>query len=240
MENGELSAIVCATTWIAIFRGRSGGRGAAVRECEGTTTHQQDRTGAPDVGPSNGQDRRPRATHHRGWDIQRAQSVVEADRVDEMLECVQSLYETAAHQFLRDGDCEMELDAARTSLTAILEKAISTVEELKEKAKKQEEARAKEEAEDNDTDPELTLYKPPWTEHLDAISNQMAPTSVSQTLDDMKIRATMSAPVLPTTTDPGLPTAGMTIEVDDAGEDHDLADLDISQFRLNNAPYLRG
>ena len=162
--------------------------------------------------------------------------------VDKMLENVQNQCETAAHQFLRDGDCKMELDSAQTSLNAILEKAVRTVEVLREKANKEEEeeARAKEEADGNDTDSEMTLNNPPSMEHLNAISNKKAPTSVSLTLDDMKTRAIISAPLLPTTTDAGLPTAGMTIEVDDdASEDGSLADLDISQFRLNNARHLR-
>lgn len=160
--------------------------------------------------------------------------------VDKMLEGIQGLYETAAHQFLRDGDCKAELEDARASLDAVLEKAKPTVEVMKEKAMRNQETTAKDQAESKDTDSETTLSATPSTEHLKPIFNKAVSTSIAQTVEDMKTLAAMSAPALPTAAESPLPTAGMTIEVDDdASEDGSLADLDISQYRLNIARQLR-
>ncbi len=160
--------------------------------------------------------------------------------VDQMLEGVQGLYETAAHQFLRDGDCKAELESAQTSLTTILGKAKWTVEVLTEKAKRTEETITDKERESKDTDSETTLNATPSTEHLNPVFNKAASTSLSQTLEDLKVHAIMSAPALITAAESPLLTSAMTIEVDDdASEDGSLADLDISQYRLNNTRPLR-
>ena len=160
--------------------------------------------------------------------------------VDKMLEGIQGLYETAAHQFLRDGDCRAELEDARASLGAVLEKAKPTVEVLKAKAMKNQETTAKDQAESKDTDSETTLSATPSIEHLNPIFNKVVSTSIAQTVEDMKNLANMSAPAPSTAAKSPLPTAGMTIEVDDdASEDGSLADLDISQFRSNNARQMR-
>ena len=152
--------------------------------------------------------------------------------VDKMLETVQGLYETAAHQFLRDGDCKTELDSARVSLSDIIAKAVPTTEMLKGKARAQEAAEA-----EDDNDSEATLNSPPVNINM---SNKMAPSSISQTLEDMKTRAVTSLPAIPSLTDPNLPTAGMTIEVDDDdSEDDSVTDVDVSQFRLNAARHMR-
>lgn len=161
--------------------------------------------------------------------------------VDKMLEGVQNLYETAAHQFLRDGDCRTELESAKAQLDMVLEKAKPTVETLKEKARKEEEAAAEEEAESRGADSETTLCFAPSTEHLNISYNKMAPTSLSQTLEDMKTRSALNAQArLTTAADTALPTAGMAIEVDeDASNDDSVTDIDISQFCMNNARRLR-
>ena len=149
---------------------------------------------------------------------------------DKMLETIQGLYETAAHQFLRDGDCKKELETAKDELNTVLEKAKPTVEALKEKAKTDEEA-GKQEADDSDS--EITLCNKPSTEQLKIVSSKTTP-SVLQTLDDVKTRNILPPPVEP------LPTAGMTIEVDDdASDDGSVGEIDISQFRMTNARRLR-
>jgi hypothetical protein len=53
------------------------------------------------------------------------------DRADEALEKAQCLCERAAHQFLRDGDCRLEIDAANESFNRVL--VLSEKELLKQK-----------------------------------------------------------------------------------------------------------
>jgi hypothetical protein len=160
--------------------------------------------------------------------------------VDQMLEAVQGLLETAAHQFLRDGDCKKELDTGRDQLNIVLNKARTAAERLQEKAKKEEETRMKDEADAKDVDSDTTLYSKPSTKHFGPFPNKLAPPSVSKSFGELNSRRTFDVPPIPPMVDASLPTAETTIEVDDdASEDGSLVDLDISQFRVKGGRGLR-
>lgn len=64
------------------------------------------------------------------------------DVADTYLEAAQGLCETAAHHFLRHGDCAVELDKTKQKLDLALNMAKAEVERLKEEAKIEEEAEA--------------------------------------------------------------------------------------------------
>ncbi|PGH31907.1 hypothetical protein GX50_05290 [[Emmonsia] crescens] len=68
------------------------------------------------------------------------------DLVDKQLELAQSLCETAAHQFLRCGDCALELEKAKERFSTVLDLARVEIERLKKEAEAEKE-RKKEEAE---------------------------------------------------------------------------------------------
>ncbi|EEQ89000.2 uncharacterized protein BDCG_04120 [Blastomyces dermatitidis ER-3] len=56
------------------------------------------------------------------------------DLVDKQLELAQSLCESAAHQFLRCGDCVLELEKAKERFATVLELAMVEVERLEKEA----------------------------------------------------------------------------------------------------------
>ncbi|KAK2780937.1 hypothetical protein FQN52_009330 [Onygenales sp. PD_12] len=57
------------------------------------------------------------------------------DTVDKQLELAQSLCETAAHQFLRCGDCSTELEKTKEHFNSVLDLTKAEVERLEEEAK---------------------------------------------------------------------------------------------------------
>ncbi|EEH06682.1 conserved hypothetical protein [Histoplasma capsulatum G186AR] len=80
------------------------------------------------------------------------------DLVDKQLELAQSLCETAAHQFLRCGDCAVELEKANERLSTVLDLAKVEVERLEKEAEREKEEEAAKaaaealQAEDDDDD----------------------------------------------------------------------------------------
>ncbi|KAI5463099.1 hypothetical protein BGZ63DRAFT_352728 [Mariannaea sp. PMI_226] len=52
------------------------------------------------------------------------------EKLDKSLETVQSMCEHGAHQFLRDGDCNDEIEKARTQLTEVLEMATKEMDRV--------------------------------------------------------------------------------------------------------------
>lgn len=60
------------------------------------------------------------------------------DEVDKDLEAAQNLCEVAAHQFLRDGDCRLEIDGIRKRFENCLALAGRQVEKLKEEKEREE------------------------------------------------------------------------------------------------------
>ncbi|PGH19543.1 hypothetical protein AJ80_03879 [Polytolypa hystricis UAMH7299] len=63
------------------------------------------------------------------------------DRADKQLEQAQSFCESAAHLFLRHGECAWELERTRDRFSAVLELAKAEVERLTTEAKEEEERR---------------------------------------------------------------------------------------------------
>lgn len=167
-------------------------------------------------------------------------------QVDKELETIQNLCETAAHQFLRDGDCKTELETIRQKFDDLLARANAIAESLKKvQDEHQEAAQSDKEHSDNTngcTDSDGTLSSQP---SLDVLSTPKlgpsadpSPLVINHTLDDMKSQAMfLSAPELAGGTGP---PALMTdnIEVDDTS-DQDSIVLDISHYRLTNPRRIR-
>jgi hypothetical protein len=166
---------------------------------------------------------------------------------DKALEQVQNLLETAAHQFLRDGDCLKELSSVEARLSSIQDLVKTTAASLQKKADQQ---GAAEEAERDTADtsrsqsvserdcPSLLTDKSSM-EPLNAprlIPDKPADlATLTQTLESIKSRHPAAI-----ASDPGgVPTAGMTIEVDDSSSTGSIAEIDISQFRSANRLRMR-
>jgi hypothetical protein len=66
------------------------------------------------------------------------------DTVDAALETAQSLCETGAHQFLRDGDCRREINIAKKKLEEVRVVAVEELEKAKEQEKDAEEIKRRE------------------------------------------------------------------------------------------------
>ncbi|KAI1611033.1 hypothetical protein EDD37DRAFT_361651 [Exophiala viscosa] len=163
--------------------------------------------------------------------------------VDRELESIQSLCETAAHQFLRDGDCSTELNSILQKIDAVLAQATKTAESLKKFTEQQNEAAQ----EDTDSDG-CTLVSGGTTQSdttlsvqsfLDrgpyirsGLSKDCGPTLTTRTLEDMKAQElSFGVPELSDNNAPGLSTDN--IEVDDASDQSSIV-VDITQYRLAN------
>ena len=147
------------------------------------------------------------------------------------LEAVQSLYETAAHQFLRDGDCKTELDSALLQLNIVLNEAKHAAEILQQKAEDHKDETSQAESDAVDTASDISQQTPPIAfDPLQILNNKYGPVSLSQTLEDMKNRPMLSAPGDLSS----LPTAGVEIEVDDDSDDGSIEEIDMTQFRAAN------
>ncbi|RMZ88844.1 hypothetical protein DV736_g3938, partial [Chaetothyriales sp. CBS 134916] len=158
---------------------------------------------------------------------------------DKQLETVQGLYETAAYQFLRDGECKGELDSAKNHLDTLAAEAQKSLNAFQEKAarKRKEDTSCldsdvTETASDSSQRPSTISFEP-----LQIVKNEFGPTQLSQTLEDMKQRPMLneSGP-----TDLSyLSTAGAVIEVnDDESDEESIGDIDMSQFRATNVARL--
>lgn len=164
---------------------------------------------------------------------------------DKVLEQVQSIYETAAHQFLRHGDCPKELEGVKIKLTELLATAKTMAEKLKAKQEAVDNTGANVSADvsrsqstsdqgcpsvltDKSSMEPLALPPAPAKNHLSALH---------QTLEDMRTKGVVSAP--PATTTSNLQGI-MTIEVDDGSDAGSYDEIDISQFRSANRLRMRG
>ncbi|KPI35102.1 uncharacterized protein AB675_1326 [Cyphellophora attinorum] len=161
---------------------------------------------------------------------------------DKALEQVQNLLETAAHQFLRDGDCLKELSSAEARLTAIQDLVKATVDSLQKKADQQAAAEEAERATADTSRSQSVSDRdcPSLLTDKSSMEPLNAPTviqdkpselaALTQTLEGIKSRHPAAI-----ASDPGgVPTAGMTIEVDDSSSTSSIAEIDISQFRSAN------
>jgi hypothetical protein len=145
--------------------------------------------------------------------ITAAQTKPQADdscfcQADKHLENAQSLCETAAHQFLRDGDCKLELEGVKAKFEVVLTLATESV------SKFQAEKDAEKEQDEAPTDSEATLYEKSSDE---VIGSKLGPA--------MNHFAPSLSP---------LPGAGAAeIEVDD--DEGSSIDVDITKFRSARA-----
>lgn len=127
---------------------------------------------------------------------------------DKDLESAQNLCEVAAHQFLRDGDCRLEIEGTRKRFENVLQMAKKEVEQWKDE---EEQEKAKEEAE--------TEQKP-----IEAEITRETPTTAEVVQE--KVQSKMEPPPLKQINFTGTGT----IEIDD-GSDAESVHLDLSAFR---------
>jgi hypothetical protein len=152
-------------------------------------------------------------------------------QADKDLDQIQSLCETAAHQFLRDGDCRTELGNIRQRLDALLVYATATAELLSQ-------LRASQEAAQVDSDG--TLSTKSSVDLLSTSGNGLtssSPLISSHPLDSLKSQGFFSAPVIPALDSSAALTTD-TIEVDDASDQESIV-VDLSQYRLQNPRRIR-
>jgi len=166
---------------------------------------------------------------------------------DKVLESVQSLYEAAAHQFLRDGDCQKELDSAITKLTELLDTAKITAETLKAKQQQQQETADQPNASaDVSRSPSISDQGCPslLTDkssmeplNLPSVPEKGQLSALTRTLDGMREKGAFGAPPI---SGASAPQGVMTIEVDDGSDTGSFDEIDISQFRSANRLRMRG
>lgn len=137
----------------------------------------------------------------------------EFEDADKDLETAQNLCEVAAHQFLRDGDCRLEIEGTRKRLEAALELAGKEVERLREEEEKEKEKGAKEAKKAKKAEKEIPILTEEKLEEKTPVveivqENTMAPEPVKQ------INFTGTG----------------AIEIDD-GSDAEEVFIDISAFR---------
>ena len=89
------------------------------------------------------------------------------DNIDKLLESAQSLCETAAYQFLRNGDCSSELNQTKGQLSSVL----GAVQFELERAKAEREEIEREEAKKADMKPETEETKDKEKEEAAAVPN---------------------------------------------------------------------
>lgn len=159
---------------------------------------------------------------------------------DKVLEQVQALYETAAHQFLRDGDCQKELQGASTKLKELLDAATAIAETLKTKQQAEVEADVSADVSrapsisDNGCPSLLTDKSSMDPIRLPSIPVKSQLSALNQTLEDMRAKGISPA------SGNQMPQGPMTIEVDDGSDNDSLDELDLTQFRSANRLRTRG
>ncbi|OCT44775.1 hypothetical protein CLCR_05988 [Cladophialophora carrionii] len=162
-------------------------------------------------------------------------------QADKELEQIQSLCETAAHQFLRDGDCKSELDTIRGRLDALLVQATRAAASLKKLQEEQEAVHADSSASEShhETESRGTLSTQPSFDLLPpqkiAVAKTLHPPAISHPLDGLKPQGFLSAPAVSTL---GHELANDTIEVDDSSDQESIV-VDLSQYRLTNPRRIR-
>lgn len=144
-------------------------------------------------------------------------------QADKDLEICQNLCETAAHQFLRDGDCKLELDTVLKNLEKVSDVANSTLESLKaeEETKKQPSAASDDAdaSEPMDMESDTTLVKQKSRDIHPFLHKADYPLETS---------FNSKRPPMPTAI--SAPPAMAEIEVDDE-TDQSSIEMDMSKFR---------
>lgn len=148
------------------------------------------------------------STRLGGLDLLNGGEMTSFEDADKDLETAQSLCEVAAHQFLRDGDCRLEIEGTRKRFQNVLELAKKEVERLTEEEEKE---KAKEIAEAaQKTDGVQTVVEIPKA--VDTVEKKVQPKMEPPPLKQINFTGTG------------------TIEIDD-GSDAESIHLDLSAFR---------
>ncbi|KIW33953.1 uncharacterized protein PV07_00764 [Cladophialophora immunda] len=166
-------------------------------------------------------------------------------QMDEELQQIQELCETAAHRFLQDGDCKTELESMLQKFDALVPQASAAAESVK---KVQEESQETSHADDfgsefnhSYADSDGSLSTKPSLDHLPTpkigVARDQSPLALSQPLDGMKPHGSYSAPDIASGDNPAGQLSD-AIEVDDASDQGSIV-LDISQYRLTNPRRVR-
>ena len=140
------------------------------------------------------------------------------DDVDKDLEAVQNLCEVGAHQFLREGDCRLEIEGMRKKFMTVLDLARKEVERLKQ----EEEKELKET--DNVTDLKATETEEKKEEPVAEQPKENMPTV------DIVEKQLEPSDVMPPPVKQINFTGTGTIEVDD-GSDAESVHIDLTAFR---------
>jgi hypothetical protein len=159
-------------------------------------------------------------------------------QLDKELESVQSMCEVAAHQFLRDGDCQIEFDHILSKLDSISSQATSTAEML-ERAEQHSLDDERDSAIGSDMDSNPSLSTQPSLDFSKAPKPVLISSSaIKSRFTDMKTHPVYSSAPQPPTDKTANVLTAETIEVDDSidqGEDDDDDLLvDITSYRMAN------
>jgi hypothetical protein len=158
---------------------------------------------------------------------------------DRQLESIQGLFETAAHQFLRDGDCESELKLVMGKFDALLARANVASEALKHLQADMSDSQTSAPGLDVDLglDSDMSV-SPPSLDFLrtppnGGISTKFdGPVFGSHPLDTLKHQGILSAPLIKSDDLIGNGLDSNNIEVDDMTDDESIAEVvDFAQFR---------
>ncbi|EFR00213.1 hypothetical protein MGYG_03216 [Nannizzia gypsea CBS 118893] len=140
------------------------------------------------------------------------------DLTDKQLEIAQSLCETAAHQFLRNGDCSKELSKTLERLNAALEMAKAEVTRLKaEKEAEKLRQQAEEEEQESKSDRTVVETVGPADADIQMQADTLQPVNMKV---DMNLKGDIKAP----------PEMMGAIEVDDGSSTSSIS-IDLAAFR---------
>lgn len=148
------------------------------------------------------------STRLGGPDLLNGGEMTSFEDADKDLETAQSLCEVAAHQFLRDGDCRLEIEGTRKRFQNVLELAQKEVGKLTEEEEK-EKAKEAAEAEQKTDDIKMSTETP---EVAEVVGGQVQPKMEPPPLKPINFTGTGA------------------IEIDD-GSDAESVHLDLSAFR---------
>ena len=167
--------------------------------------------------------------------------------VDKDLETVQNLCETAAHQFLRDGDCKVELDNSLEHLQSALQISQEVKRQLDAEKKQAQESRAREEAAQTHQSQNLATSESEGSSYgmeseFTLYSARGSPPSngvVVSKADAMDVQLSSHPEPIPSAQAIGLGTAEIEVDDDDNESEMSEVEIDIKQFRMARAAGIR-
>ncbi|KAL1997939.1 hypothetical protein VTN02DRAFT_389 [Thermoascus thermophilus] len=119
------------------------------------------------------------------------------DYVDKQLELAQGLCETAAHQFLRCGDCSKELEGVQEKFRTLLEMANAEVERMKEEQRQKEAAKAERLAPKKEREVKPEAAKPVSIPEPAESGKPPEPASSAIEVDDASSSSSISIDITP-------------------------------------------